>query len=85
LITDTVWLFIDSERRLMKDEEYLVGNVGLAPVVVMSNHKHNDCRLRREPMGRRMLVRVWGSADVRSATILSIDFDIEPCRRDKLL
>jgi len=62
----------------MKDDEYLVGNVGLAPVVVMSNHKHRDCRLRSEPIGRRILVSVWGSADVLSATILSIDFDIEP-------
>jgi hypothetical protein len=62
----------------MKDDEYRVGNVGLVPVGVISNHKHNDCRLRSDPIGRRMLVRVCGSAVERSATILSIDLDIEP-------
>jgi hypothetical protein len=68
----------------MKLEAYLAGTVGFVPVREVLNQIEALFKLRREPIGRRMLEIVFGVAVVRSAETLINCLELDPESLDKL-
>jgi len=68
----------------MKDEAYLAGTVGFVPVREVLNQIEADFKFNKLPIGRRILVCVFGVAVVRSALHFMSCLEADPDSLDRL-
>lgn len=79
----TLTLLNDKDILLIKDDEYLVGTVGV-PVVLTLKKSEAESVFKRAPIGNLRLVISEGFASVRSAVTLMRFLEKAPCNLERL-